>query len=217
MIREVSLEEISDGKLYGPNDMVRADCQDCRGCSACCKGMGESIVLDPLDLHRLAFGLHAAPRQMLAGPVQLHVVDGIVLPNLAMDGAEEACRFLDENGRCSVHAFRPGICRLFPLGRIYEGDTFRYFVQVHECRNQKRTKVKVRKWIDTPDFAKYERYIACWHGFLKAREKEVLQDPGGERAKRICMEVLERFYLTAYDDSRDFYEQFYERLELYEK
>ena len=27
--------------------------------------------------------------------------------------------FLDENGRCSIYAFRPGFCRLFPLGRYY--------------------------------------------------------------------------------------------------
>ena len=29
MRREVSLEEISDGRLYELNDMVKADCQDC--------------------------------------------------------------------------------------------------------------------------------------------------------------------------------------------
>ena len=30
----------------------------------------------------------------------------------------ESCTFLDENGRCSIHPFRPGICRLFPLDAI---------------------------------------------------------------------------------------------------
>ena len=29
MRREVTLEEISDGKLYDANDMVKAVCQDC--------------------------------------------------------------------------------------------------------------------------------------------------------------------------------------------
>lgn len=32
MRREVTLEEISDGRLYEANDMVKADCQDCKGC-----------------------------------------------------------------------------------------------------------------------------------------------------------------------------------------
>lgn len=53
MLRNVDLSEISDGKLYDANDMVKADCKGCEGCSACCRGMGKSIVLDPLDVHRL--------------------------------------------------------------------------------------------------------------------------------------------------------------------
>ena len=40
MERRIDLAEISDGKLYGAEDMVKADCGDCEGCSACCQGMG---------------------------------------------------------------------------------------------------------------------------------------------------------------------------------
>ena len=39
MLRECNLDEISDGKKYSINDMVKADCDDCKGCSACCHGM----------------------------------------------------------------------------------------------------------------------------------------------------------------------------------
>ena len=52
-----SMDEISDGKLYGLNDMVKADCQDCRGCSVCCRGMGNTIQLDPFDICRMEHGL----------------------------------------------------------------------------------------------------------------------------------------------------------------
>ena len=53
MKRQVTMEEISDGKLYTSNDLVKADCGDCEGCHACCTGMGSSIVLDPLDIVRI--------------------------------------------------------------------------------------------------------------------------------------------------------------------
>ena len=53
MRRNVDLNEISDGKLYTSNDMVKADCYECQGCSACCRGMGKSIILDPIDLFHL--------------------------------------------------------------------------------------------------------------------------------------------------------------------
>ena len=49
MLREINLDEISDGRLYSSNDMAKTDCKGCDGCSACCHGMGNSIVLDPLD------------------------------------------------------------------------------------------------------------------------------------------------------------------------
>ena len=103
MRRDVTLEEISDGKLYGSNDMVKADCQDCRGCCDCCKGMGDSVVLDPYDVWRLGLGLHKSADEMMAKELVLSVVDGNILPHLAMTGEEESCVFLNEEGRCSVN------------------------------------------------------------------------------------------------------------------
>lgn len=167
MLRNVSLEEISDGRLYGLNDMAKLGCNDCVGCSSCCRGMGNTIVLDPYDVWRLTGGLSVSLQQLLAGHLELNVVDGIILPNLKLAGDSEQCTFLNEEGRCSIHPYRPGICRLFPLGRYYEEDGFRYILQVHECEKQNRSKVKIRKWMDTPDMERYDAYIADWHAFLK--------------------------------------------------
>ena len=145
MLREINLDEISDGRLYSSNDMAKTDCKGCDGCSACCHGMGNSIVLDPLDVYRLSTNLSKSVNELLTGPLELNVVDGIILPNLKMARAEEACSFLDTNGRCTVHAFRPGICRMFPLGRFYENRSFQYFLQIHECPKTDRSKVKIKK------------------------------------------------------------------------
>ena len=41
---------------------------------------------------------------------------------------ENAQKFLNEQGRCSIHDSRPGFCRLFPLGRFYENGGFREIV-----------------------------------------------------------------------------------------
>lgn len=212
MIRQTSLEEISDGKLYGLNDMVKADCQDCRGCSSCCRGMGKSIILDPLDVFRLEAGLNQSFEALLAEDVELSVVDGLILPNLKMTGAQEACPFLDDGGRCGIHQFRPGICRLFPLGRYYSDGGFRYFLQIHECRRENRTKVKVKKWIDTPEPNRYEDYINAWHSFIRLRQEQADGGRDGEAAKAASMEVLTEFYIRPYDRAVDFYVQFYDRL-----
>ena len=93
MLRNVSLEEISDGRLYGLNDMAKLGCNDCAGCSSCCRGMGNTIVLDPYDVWRLTGGLGVSLQQLLAGHLELNVVDGIILPNLKLAGDSEQCTF----------------------------------------------------------------------------------------------------------------------------
>lgn len=213
MKREISMDEISDGKLYRANDLVKADCNDCKGCSACCRGMGQSIVLDPLDVHRLTSGLHTTFEELLADRIELNMADGVILPNLKMSGAGEACAFLNREGRCSIHNIRPGICRLFPLGRYYENNSFRYFLQVHECRNEHKTKVKVKKWVDTPDFGNYEAYICDWHYFLLDVQENLAAAADEAFVKKINMFLLQYFYLQPYKDGEDFYPQFQTRLE----
>jgi hypothetical protein len=185
--------------------------------------MGESIILDPLDLARLSSGTGKTAEELLSeGMVELHVVDGIILPNLRMSGEAEACTFLNQEGRCSIHEFRPGICRLFPLGRYYlpheegqdtdpEASAFRYFLQVHECPRAK-AKIKVRKWIDTPDLARYERYISHWHALLE-RVENILEDGADDtETKNINLYLLKLFYLKPYVNLENFYIEFEQRL-----
>lgn len=212
MMREVALEDISDGKLYGLNDMVKADCQGCKGCSSCCRGMGESIILTPLDVFRLETGLKKSFGELMVERISLHVVDGLILPNLNMDGDGEECTFLNEEGRCGIHTLRPDICRLFPLGRYYEEDGFRYFLQVNECEHKNRLKIKVKKWLDIPNLNIHEKYILDWHDYLK-RMGKTLEDVEEERRRDICMKLLKLFYIRPYNVLQDFYAQFYMRLE----
>ena len=92
MIRNCSLEEISDGKLYSENDMVKADTNQCQGCnSVCCHGMGDSIVLDPYDICRLTRQLQMPFESLVEKHLALNVVDGVILPNLKMAGENETC------------------------------------------------------------------------------------------------------------------------------
>ena len=211
MKREVDINEISDGNLYGPNDMVKADCGDCKGCSACCHGMGESIVLDPYDVYRLTNGLNVSFEALLEDKIELNVFDGMILPNLKMSGEKEDCAFLNNEGRCSVHPIRPGICRLFPLGRYYTDCGFRYFLQIHECKNQNRTKVKVKKWIDTPDLKQNEQFVLAWHDFVNEIQEKMMQVADDELFKKVNMFLLQQFFIERYN-SEEFYKQFEERL-----
>lgn len=215
MERDWNLAEVSDGKLYGIQDMVKVGCNDCKGCSACCHGMGQSIVLDPLDMYHMTIGLNKTPEELLATVLELNTVDGLALPNLKMQG-KEACQFLNEEGRCSIHPYRPGICRIFPLGRLYEENGFHYFLQIHECKAEHKTKIKVKHWIDTEDIQKNEKFILDWHYFLKQYQEQIKQGIlQGEEWKQVNLRILNNFYLMPYDRNTSFYPQYEQRRALW--
>ena len=214
MRRNVDLNEISDGKLYTSNDMVEADCYECQGCSACCRGMGKSIILDPIDLFHLKQATGKDFAGLLNQEIELNVVDGMILPNLKMDPKTDACPFLDENERCGIHAFRSGICRLFPLGRLYEEEGFRYFLLTKECKKEDRGKVKVKKWLGITNLKAYEQYISDWHQFLLTCE-ESIGELEKENIQILTTYILRLFYQTPYEaeDDGSFYQEFYQRRE----
>ncbi len=214
MKRNIDLSEISDGRLYSEKDMAKLGCQDCAGCSSCCKGMGKSIVLDPYDVYRIIEKTNMSFEELLNAHIELNVVDGIILPNLKLAGVNEACTFLDSGGRCSIHDSRPGICRLFPLGRYYEDGDYKYFLQVNECRKRNRTKMKIEKWVDTPQYSRYKSFILEWHYFLNGVEERIKQSGGEVFEKQCCMLILQAFYMKPYNMEMDFYEQFAERMQI---
>ena len=235
MKRYVSLEEISDGKLYTANDMVKADCLGCQGCSRCCHEMGDTILLDPCDIWRFQKGLGKDAQTLLAeNVIALRVVDGVIVPHIKMqpvntkalkapvlqtannEEIEEKCPFLDEQGWCTVHAFRPGFCRLFPLGRYYEGEGFKYFLQKSECDHPK-AKVRISKWLDLPDLPKYESFVLTWHQIQKQVEELCQENQEESFGRNLNMFQIKTFYLLPYDGEADFYEQFEKRLAEFRK
>jgi len=109
-----------------------------------------------------------------------------------------------------IHGFRPGFCRMFPMGRIYENGDFRYFLQVHECPYPNKTKVKLKKWLGIPELARYERFVKDWHFFLKDTERKLAEAENEEIPKKINLFLLQQFFQKPYGDA--FYEAFYERL-----
>lgn len=84
----------------------------CNACSRCCHD--KSIQVNPYEIARLASNIGIRPREFISkylgenGPYLKSRPDG-------------ACVFLGPTG-CTVHSDRPLVCRLYPLGRIIEGD-----------------------------------------------------------------------------------------------
>lgn len=229
--------DLTDGKQYGLNDMLKLSCQDCAGCSSCCEGMGNSVVLTPYDVFELERNLGMNFEQLMQEKIELSINDGMILPNLKMAGEGECCVFLNEEGRCSIHTFRPGICRLFPLGRQYGESKISYIFLEHVCPKPNKTKVKIKKWLGIPDIEQNENFLLNWHKLKKQaialmartreqrlhtqeqseRTQEQKREQEDDMAKELNMYLLNLFYVNPYDVNRDFYLQFEERKNTAEK
>lgn len=90
----------------------------CTRCNRCCTG--KRIQVNPYEIARLA----RARGMSTSAARQAFTVDGA----LRQDDADR-CVFLGEGG-CGVHADRPLVCRLFPLGRMVAADGAAHFVTV---------------------------------------------------------------------------------------
>ena len=172
-----------------------------------------------MSIYNLTKGLEKSLEELLAREVELHVEDGLILPNLRMvekDAAQETavpeCAFLNEEGRCSIHAFRPGFCRLFPLGRNYAEGRLGYFVLGDACPALNKSKVKIEKWIGIPRIREYEAFLVEWHTLTKGLRFFYADNTENEAIiKAINIQFLQIFYLTPYMEG-DFYVQFGERM-----
>ena len=129
-----------------------------------------------------------------------------------MEEARGCCSFLGKDGRCGIHSFRPGFCRLFPLGRQYDGKGFQYFIVPGGCDMPGKTKVRIRKWLDIPDLPRYEAFVSSWHYFVRDAQAGLARSQNPELNQQINLFLLQTFYGIPYDSDRDFYDQFGERL-----
>lgn len=197
-------------RFYDLNDLVRADCHDCMGCSSCCRDMGDSILMDPYDVFQLQKTGKNIQELMAGGAVALTVWEGMILPHLQMNEATGACSFLSEEGRCSIHECRPGICRLFPLGRNYSDGKMNYFLLEQACENHSRSKIKVSRWLGIEPAEDYHRFVLEWHDF-RHEMLDILSEAEEEQAKQLNLYLLKTFFLMPYETKTDFYPQFAKR------
>ena len=201
----------SDGKFYSLNDMARTDCHDCTGCSDCCEGMGDSILIDPYDIYQFNQNLFSFDQLLSKGYIELSLDKGLIVPHIKMSDFTDACPFLKEK-RCSVHDYRPGMCRLFPLGRDYTEGKLEYILLDKSCPKTDRSKVKINKWIGIEPAKKYHEYLQTWQQMA-----EVIAAATEEQAHELTMRIMHSFYVSDYTVDRDFYEQFNERVNMYKR
>lgn len=202
MKREIDEKLITPDRLMSSSDMAKLGCNDCKGCSDCCRDRASMITLDPWDMRMLKEGLNYSFEGMMeAGIITLAVVDGVVLPGLGTVKAsgqdEEVCVLLGDDGRCTIHQHRPGICRMFPLARLWHEDgSFSYFLQDGECSHNNGVKIRISKWLGYPNIREYETAVRTYHDALTELKTKLTAGLSTDEQVSLQREFLENWFVS---------------------
>lgn len=148
----------------------------CDLCGNCCRNR-KDILLNPFDLFRIAGQLGTNPKDIVEHYCTVYVGDSSRFPVVLLlpVGNDEACPFL-KNNRCSVHANKPTVCALFPLGRSIRYDKkpdsngkhkkkLFYFLQDVNCGLKDETHTAL-EWMGEFHLADSEEWFIEWSEVL---------------------------------------------------
>jgi len=189
----------------------------CYGCGKCCKNR-QDILLNPRDLFRLAVYLKLTPEQVIAhyGHKYLGQNSCIPLVRLKPVGKNNCCPFLNGN-RCAVHASKPIVCALFPLGRYKKRAEENpdaqmetgYILQPVTCSGHKPTTVRTHLEsfgipIQDDFFVKWSETLA----YLTTFCGEMIRLGASPMGMQLIWKQIEECLYNLYDTSKEFESQF---------
>ncbi len=126
-------ESKKDEKTYTLDDMFQFRCGKSVECfNECCKDV--TIFLGPYDVLRLRQALNITATELIEKYTTVLATKRLI-PLIALrmnEENEKRCHFVTPEG-CSIYAFRPWACRMFPLDVTETGKAFRTIIESDRC------------------------------------------------------------------------------------
>ncbi len=202
--------DLQNTKQYTIDDVAKIDTKGCKNCYACCTDVGDLVLLTPYDVYNLRKALNISFDKLLEKNIYLKQCGKLKLPYLQMK-ADKTCSFLNSNHRCTVHFNRPNICRMFPLGRVFMQDDFKYFIEEDSCPASDLKEIDIKTWLNIDEYDANKEFIIIWHNLIKALNFRVkfIYD---EAELKELNEFLIDFFYKDLDITKSFYKQFNNKL-----
>lgn len=146
------VNDLASVKAVALNERVPFRCQLC---GECCRRVKDSIMLEPIDVFRLARYLQKQGEPVLGTEDILEqyahaswLEDKFPIFLLNTAGTLDACVFL-KDGRCSVYEARPHVCRIYPFSAApgRKGRDFQYFLCMEKSHHFSDGLVRVKDWL----------------------------------------------------------------------
>lgn len=199
----------------------------CTKCGKCCIDR-EDILLTARDIYKISAYLKITPMEIFKTYCESYIGENSRMPivRLKPQGNAKRCVFL-KNRKCIVHAAKPSVCALYPLGRFMKinndsfnegslGDaTVQYLLQDDVMCGDKSETHKVREWIAGFDIPVEDAAFIAWNNALAKilpRVKALEANLGPLSQMLLWNSILVGLYLN-YDTNREYLPQLTENVE----
>ncbi len=162
----------ADAEVFVETDLLQLSC-GAGGCdSTCCKASAP-IVLNPYEI-ALICREYGISYEDLLDIVDTDRADGFPLVMLPRD---PVCHFWTQSG-CKIYSSRPLACRLFPLGRVYDGIRSRFVLpKQNRCIGLAHEAAGiVGEYLTAQDLARHIEMADRWIEFVNTAEQLFLPD-----------------------------------------
>jgi len=122
----------------------------CKMCGDCCRNVKDAIMLESLDLFRIAQHLGKETAEVSAMYADVGFLSwGFPILLLKTKAYMDVCVFL-KSGKCSINSAKPRVCRTYPLGvgPVDNNQDFAYFIVSKKTHHFTGESHCVRNWFD---------------------------------------------------------------------
>lgn len=218
-------------ELIDENDKFDFKCTACGKC--CANDSVDMILLTPFDLYNLSKGTGKNINDIVNDYTNVYIGKNSNFPVVQLNSVfnlqksieygmkYKVCPFLKDN-KCSVHDFKPSICRLYPLGRtitISTDDnekTMTYFLLKNRCGGKGEFN-SLDNWIkNRSDYDRlqkeYSTFFATITSIIDLNKLQELsqKDKSLSRVLNMMYNFIINVYYLNYEVNEPFWEQ-YER------
>lgn len=169
----------------------------CKECGSCCRKRQQPIMVTTCDIYYAMKAIGSTPTESLKKHFRFIIGHDSHLPVVLLKERDDgSCSFL-RKGKCSIHQNKPMVCRLYPLGRYYDGTDkkYHYFTQPNSCEGNKQ-KTTLQEWLTSFDIPAHEEENLLWSKLSLASAVYMLNIWGKDKEK--CLQFFNTFFHFCY-------------------
>jgi len=141
----------------------------CSGCGECCRHAKESVMVESLDLFRIARHMNKAPSEIMDSfTVPVLLEHGFPVLMMKTVAPKDSCIFL-KDGKCGIYGIKPRACRLYPLGVAPDFSTpgeFQGAIVSSRQHHFTGKRHRVKDWLDENFTAEDRAYILAEYAMV---------------------------------------------------